>query len=95
MLHLLADENIPASALAALRARGHDTQSIREDAPGSIDDEVLSRARSENRWLLTCDRLLAVSKKAGNVDAEHRSYEAAPRPRVFGNSPLSLAISNS
>jgi predicted nuclease of predicted toxin-antitoxin system len=51
-----ADENIPAVAIAALRARGHDVQSIREEAPGSGDDEVLARARTENRLLITFDK---------------------------------------
>lgn len=53
---LLADENIPARAIDALRGAGCDVLSIREHAPESSDDEVLRIAVAQGRILLTFDR---------------------------------------
>jgi len=53
---LLADENIPARAIDALRDAGCDVLSIREHAPESADDEVLRIAVAQGRILLTFDR---------------------------------------
>jgi predicted nuclease of predicted toxin-antitoxin system len=53
---LLANENFPAEAVAALRANGHDVVWIRSDAPGSSDREVLAWAQRENRLLITFDK---------------------------------------
>lgn len=53
---LLADENIPARAIDALRDAGCDVLSIREHAPESVDDEVLRIAVAHGRILLTFDR---------------------------------------
>jgi predicted nuclease of predicted toxin-antitoxin system len=55
-MRLLADENVPASAVSALGAAGHDVKWIRKDAPGSRDDEVLALAARERRTLLTFDK---------------------------------------
>jgi predicted nuclease of predicted toxin-antitoxin system len=55
-VRLLADENIPGEAVAALRAAGHDVAWIRVDQPGSADRDVLARAQQENRVLLTFDK---------------------------------------
>ena len=55
-MRLLADENIPGDAVAALRATGHDVAWIRIEAPGSPDQDVLSRAQQEGRILLTFDK---------------------------------------
>lgn len=55
-MRLLADENIPGDAVAALRAAGHDVAWIRTEAPGSPDQDVLSRAQQEGRILLTFDK---------------------------------------
>ncbi len=55
-MRLLANENFPADAVEALRARGHDVAWIRTDAPGSNDRLVLDRAVSENRLLITFDK---------------------------------------
>lgn len=52
----LADENVPASAVRALRADGHDVVWATEADPGSNDLAVLGRARLEARILLTLDR---------------------------------------
>ena len=55
-MHLLANENFPAVAVEALRSRGHDVLWIRTDAPGSSDQDVLARAITEDRILLTFDK---------------------------------------
>jgi hypothetical protein len=44
-MRLLANENFPLDAVEALRANGHDLAWIREDARGSNDGQVLSRAQ--------------------------------------------------
>lgn len=53
---LLADENIPAKAIEALRVAGLDAFSIREHAPGITDEEVLRLAVAQSRVLVTFDR---------------------------------------
>ncbi len=53
---LLADENIPAGAIDALRDAGCDVLSIREIAPGIADAEVLRLAVNQSRLLVTFDR---------------------------------------
>ena len=53
---LLADENIPAKAIDALRDAGCDVLSIREHAPGVVDEEVLRIAVAQGRVLVTFDR---------------------------------------
>lgn len=55
-MRLLANENFPAEAVAALRQRGHDVAWVRDDAPGSSDRQVLARAQAEGRILLTFDK---------------------------------------
>lgn len=53
---LLADENIPAKAIEALRVAGCDLLSVREHAPGITDEEVLRLAVAQGRVLVTFDR---------------------------------------
>ena len=55
-MRFLANENFPSDAVEALRAAGHDVTWIRTDAPGIADSEVLHRAQSDNRILLTFDK---------------------------------------
>ena len=55
-MRFLANENFPLDAVAALRQAGHDVIWIRTDAPGSRDQDVLARAVSEERVLLTFDK---------------------------------------
>ena len=52
----LANENFPLDAVEAIRQIGHDVVWIRTDAPGSKDPDVLKRAVSEQRVLLTFDK---------------------------------------
>lgn len=53
---LLADENIPAKAIEALRVAGLDLLSVREHAPGITDEDVLRLAVEQCRILVTFDR---------------------------------------
>jgi predicted nuclease of predicted toxin-antitoxin system len=55
-MRLLADENIPAPVVEALRAARHDVAWVREDAPRLPDSEVLSRAGRQGRLLVTLDK---------------------------------------
>jgi predicted nuclease of predicted toxin-antitoxin system len=55
-MRILADENFPGSAITALRERGHDVVWIRTGAPGSKDRDILQRAETENRVIVTFDK---------------------------------------
>lgn len=69
-LRLLADENVPRSAIVALREAGHDVRCVAEVSSGASDQVVLSLATSEDRILLTFDKdfgELATDPKAGGV----------------------------
>lgn len=50
-MRLLADENFPGDAVAALHEQSHDVLWIRTHAPGSPDPVVLALAQKENRIL--------------------------------------------
>ena len=55
-MRILANENFPGLAITALHVRGHDVVWIRTDAPGSKDRDILQRAETENRVLVTFDK---------------------------------------
>ena len=55
-MRILADENFPRLIVEALRAAGHDVAWIRAEAPGSTDEQVLARAGTDHRLLLTFDK---------------------------------------
>jgi predicted nuclease of predicted toxin-antitoxin system len=55
-MRILANENFPRDAVDYLREIGHDVAWVRADAPGSSDREVLDRAQSDDRVLLTFDK---------------------------------------
>lgn len=55
-MRFLANENWPRDGVTALRAAGHDVAWVRDDAPGSRDEDVLARAFREHRILLTFDK---------------------------------------
>jgi len=55
-MRILADENFPEDAVAALLEAGHDVAWVRTDAPGSSDWQVLARAQAEDRILITFDK---------------------------------------
>jgi predicted nuclease of predicted toxin-antitoxin system len=56
MARLLANENVPAAVVAALRADGHDVAWMQEAGAGSTDEQVLDLALAEGRILLTFDK---------------------------------------
>jgi len=55
-MRILADENLPGEAVAALRERGHDVIWIRTEAPGSKDQTILQHAQVEKRIIVTFDK---------------------------------------
>ncbi len=55
-VRLIANENVSGEAVAALREAGHDVVWIRTDAPGSRDSEILDRAQTEGRIIVTFDK---------------------------------------
>jgi len=55
-MRILANEKFPGAAVDALRAGGHDVFWARTDSPGSPDSEVVKRAASEHRILITFDK---------------------------------------
>jgi predicted nuclease of predicted toxin-antitoxin system len=80
MARLLANENVPADAVEAIRQAGHDLAWVRETSPGATDEVVLAQALAERRVLLTFD------KDFGEL-AFRRGLQATPgiillRPRL-------------
>lgn len=55
-MQFLANENIPLSSILRLRDSGYDVTAIIVESPGASDSEVLSKANSERRIVLTFDR---------------------------------------
>ncbi len=55
-MRLLANENVPGMVVEQLRAVNWDVSWIRTECPGIVDRDVLQRAVSENRILLTFDK---------------------------------------
>lgn len=55
-IRLLLNENFPAPSVALLREAGFDVLSIAESFAGIKDEDVLSLAVREQRWLVTFDR---------------------------------------
>jgi predicted nuclease of predicted toxin-antitoxin system len=56
MASFLANENVPGDAVAAARAAGFDVAWISEIDPGASDPDVLRRAETEQRVLVTLDK---------------------------------------
>jgi predicted nuclease of predicted toxin-antitoxin system len=55
-MRVLANENVPRSAIEALRARGHDVVWARTDLPGADDETILQVAQREERVVVTQDK---------------------------------------
>ena len=64
-MRFLADENIPAAAVAALKAAGNDVAWVRSESPGLIDPDVLAWAVREGRILITFDKDFGELARAG------------------------------
>ncbi|MBK8399524.1 DUF5615 family PIN-like protein [Propionivibrio sp.] len=56
MIKLLLDENFPAPAGHCLEASGLNVLAVSDACPGWKDEEVLSLAVAEQRWIITIDR---------------------------------------
>ncbi len=56
MARMLANENVPAVVVTALKADGHDVTWMRDIGPGSLDPQVLALALSEGQIVLTFDK---------------------------------------
>ncbi|MBK8950049.1 MAG: DUF5615 family PIN-like protein [Flavobacteriales bacterium] len=54
-MRFLANENFPDPSIHLLRVAGHDARSIRTDAPGIADQQVIAMAQAEDRIILTFD----------------------------------------
>lgn len=55
-MRVLANENIPRSAVDALHARGHDVVWARTDLPGADDETILQVAQRDGRVVVTQDK---------------------------------------
>lgn len=55
-MRILANENLPAAAVKALREAGHDVAWVREESPGESDALILDWAQREERIILTFDK---------------------------------------
>ena len=55
-LRIVANENVPAEAVEAMRLEGHDVAWLVTDPPGSSDDAVLARGQAEDRIVMTFDK---------------------------------------
>ena len=55
-MRFLADENISRLVVERLRASGFDVASVAATSPGASDNDVLAKASSEGRILITEDR---------------------------------------
>ena len=55
-MNILANENVGGPVIEALRERGHSVVWVKETMPGARDAEVLTRAQSEQRLVVTLDK---------------------------------------
>jgi len=55
-MNFLANEKFPLDSIKLLRNASHNVASMIEDTPGAKDKDVLKRAHTENRIILTFDR---------------------------------------
>ena len=55
-MRLLVDESTGAAVVAYLRSAGHDVLAVAEAMPQADDSDILTRAASERRVLLTNDK---------------------------------------
>lgn len=55
-MNILANENVGGPVVETLRERGHDVVWVKETMRGARDEEVLARAQSEQRLVVTLDK---------------------------------------
>lgn len=75
----LANENVPVAALTAARQAGIEVASIREEAPGIVDSEVLRRAQTAGQVLVTFDKDFGELAFRAGRDATHGVILLRPR----------------
>ena len=90
-MRLLANENFPGAAVAALRNAGHDVLWVRTESPGATDRAVLHAAQSQERILLTFDKDFGELAFRSNLPAQSGIILFRLRQRDrdcrFGKSP--------
>lgn len=55
-MRILANENLARETVDALRGHAHDVAWVPEDAPSTSDREILARAQTEQRVVVTFDK---------------------------------------
>lgn len=71
-MRLLADENVSATVIQALRAQGHDILSARESMRSERDDALLARAQAEKRRRLPANCGIILFRLSGSTpDADN------------------------
>jgi len=70
-MQVLANENVPGPVVTALRAAGHDVLWVKESMTGAKGRDVLARAHSEVRLVVTFD------KDFGELAVRHRLSAAS------------------
>ena len=68
-MRFLANENFPDPSIHALSDAGHDLKSIRKEAPGIADHQVISMAQAEQRIILTFDKDYGELIFKGGIDS--------------------------
>jgi predicted nuclease of predicted toxin-antitoxin system len=81
-MRVLADENFPPPAVAALRKAGWDVFSILEECPGVSDDDVATLCEEQWRILLTFDKDFGELIFPAGCPPEAGSFCFASRPTI-------------
>ena len=55
-MHIIANENVGGPVVETLRERGHNVVWVKETMRGARDEEVLARAQSDRRLVVTLDK---------------------------------------
>ena len=85
-MRFLIDENFPYSVAAGLRGRGHDVSAVFDVMRGASDEEILARARTEHRIIVTADKdygeLIFARSEASEGVLLVRSRSSRPAAKV-------------
>lgn len=90
---LLANENVPAPAIAYLRGFGVNVVSVSDLMPGASDQAVLAHAVQHSLWLLTFDRdygELVFARSAAAPPAILFVRQSPQAAEAFGRDVLAL-----
>lgn len=72
-MRILANENVPELIVERLRDARHDVSWVRADSPGATDQDVLQRAITEDRVILTFDKDFGELAFQGEGQRFHRA----------------------